>query len=314
VIAANPGVELLVFAWSPWGGTELLASTQILGSSTAVVFTLYGGDADRPTYVAFAFAASPDSVLPRQEEMTSVSMSFEFVPQGRFCCLPAPNMWTALPTLQGVRSLGRSALFRNTSSALNAAGEVAGLQMPLGAHWLTMVTQSPTGGNFPAADSTYGFSAVSSQRQSCNMLAKNGFYMWSKPNSKDWDSWRLEHRTAYNTVSATASPLQDICYQIMAANIPLSISTIQTGTWEIAYSFEVQTSDTTREQLVPVGTSISMLRLQDAVRSMQQYSENPLHWDVIWANIKKAVGIAANAVVKYGPSVIRGAQLAASLL
>jgi len=116
----------------------------------------------------------------------------------------------------------------------------------------------------------------------------------------------------------THYPMTSVSYQIMMHRIPIAPgttigSTPQAGTFVFATAVEFTTTDTTREVTLPTGSSMAMIQVQDTVRAMRQYSENPGHYALILEAVRKALNTGARFVLGALPSVRRGAQALANL-
>jgi len=237
------------------------------------------------------------------------------MPQGgRFVSRMAPSLVGVLGTMTSLRPIGRSFLFKNATSSLNNNGTVVGCQLNAGDHWLKYVNANPLGGSFPVADATYGYGSLTDLKQTAQLDAKTGMYMWAKPQTNKWCDWRNDFQVEGGVLMDTGYPIRDDSYQIMTCNISIGDSSLQSGVWTPADCYEAQTTDTTREQMFPTGNSADMLRLQDAVRYMVQYSENPLHFETIWNNVRSALSSVASGVQKYAPMVMDAAEMAAAFL
>jgi hypothetical protein len=289
----------------------------VIAVNTAVAVFPLGNDSSSAypvTYIAVQLQGVPATDDDAPNYVVSLNVVYAFATSGRFVTAMAPSLSGVIGTMTAIRPIGRSVLFQNTSSSLNAEGSVVGCQLGTGDHWTKYLTPTPTYGTAPPLGPGQGFAGLTALEQSTQMLAKTGMYMWTIPTDDKFDEWRTDFTVASGQLLDTYYPILDAGYQLMIANIPVTESVTQSGNWIIATANEGQTTDTTREQCSSKLTAAHMLRLQDVLKTMKQYSENPFHFSDILNNIKKAVSGVTGAIGKYGPMALDAAELIGGLI
>jgi len=218
--------------------------------------------------------------------------------------IPTQSSFGWSETVNDTRLIGQSVHVKNLASDLLAAGDIAEIQLPLKDHWMNYVTNTVQNA-YAAPTLTTGYGGIDALADSFPTLAKTGSYMWRKPASDDWSAWLNETDQVNGQAASLRVDLQAMSpFLVWTCSVPLAAQTMRVT---VASAIEAVTTDTSREQRPAEGDPIDLLRLQTYIRHMKQYSENPLHWDMIWQNIKSAVATGASAVARYGPAVLAGA-------
>jgi len=233
-------------------------------------------------------------------------------PSGVFMHLPPDGFASWGSACTSFRPYANALLFTNSADVLSKGGNISMAQLPIGDNWTSLIPATVSAG-FPSAGKTVGYNAVNSLPGSAYMSAINGSYMWRKPADDSWMSWLNEVTYCQGIVSDIAVNLQVMGpFVVFTTSIPNPQG--QAGTWVLSMGVEVQSNATWIEQSTCPGSSIALLRLQDKIRTMPQFSENDLHWGQIWSNIKSGVGKAAGFVSEWAPKVAQVASTIGELL
>jgi hypothetical protein len=311
-------LQLRVSQWTPTGPVYL-GSTLFPGTSageTQAHFNTFSEAYTTFGYYSFVIAWFPAATDPATINVTgfTAALAISFVTGGsgvfQFIGPDGYNSWGQ--TASAVRQFSTSLLFTNTAAPINKSGSLALVELPLGDYWESLIPAQMDVG-FPAVDPNTGYTAVNSIEQSVFMSAIEGSYAWRKPLDDSWMAWMKETTFAAGVVS-------DVCIDIegMGPFVVFTSSIVEgegrAGTFVAAVGLELQTSATWIEQRPCDGRAIALIGLQDRLSKMAQFSENDMHWDQIWYNIKSGISSVANGIIKWAPRVANVASTVAEMI
>jgi hypothetical protein len=212
--------------------------------------------------------------------------------------LSLSNLPNNFGSTDGIRISAVSMMYSNEASPLNKQGKVCGFQEPQGVHWNDFIGS---------------FSTFSSQQGSTTMPIENGLYGFLKPTQpEDFDL--IDHSIIENGVVYDSFYPLDQKSAFLMIYWQITALPGQDGYWTICHGIEYQTNDVWR----PVddshldGQTYSMAL--ESIKTFPQWYENPLHWSDIWERIKSVSSSIASGIVKYGPTVLKGATMVAAAL
>jgi len=218
-----------------------------------------------------------------------------------FCHLATNQVDSNLGSIDMVRLNAVALMFSNTTPEIQLGGSVTGFQ----AHGITPWYQYALG----------GFSKLSQTNGSSTCDANKGIYGFLKPASFDDFAWREEFvwDSSFEVLADSFFDLQPQGdYLIIATNI--AVSTSNSGLWTQASHVEYQSDDTWRALAEPSQDEALFAQAIKIAALTKQWHENPLHWDDIWNSIKSFGSKVLGGIVKYGPTVLKGASMLAPLL
>lgn len=203
--------------------------------------------------------------------------------------LPAPYVLTNANSLESIRSLGHSILVKNFTSPLNQDGDVTGVQPGKSRYWGSFV------GTSSASDI---FSVVRDYSGAANTKPlRTGFYGYIKPTEED--DLRLRESfviTARNTGISSdtvwtwaSSPILGTAYLVVAMTTTTPSSQSIVVRTDVSAEFETgnQFFNIDKPRAEPQDWRDGM----EALASMQQFYENPIHWKKILQTIGSVASI-----------------------
>jgi len=220
-------------------------------------------------------------------------------------CLPGYE--NNVGSADGTRIMSASCMLSNDASPLNRQGKIAMVQSPEKYEWTHWVDG--------------GFQAVSSAQGSQTLVADNGMYGFLKPTkTTDFDFYSYSDTIGGNVV-ASQYPLKSetaylVCYfQCVNAAASTDLTTpTQDFHWTIAYGCEYQTADIWRSLDVSIYSADVCRKALEQLKNIPQFHENPLHVAEIWQKIKSLAKSAVDGIIKWGPTVLKGAAAIGGML
>jgi len=287
------------YTWKVYGfanGNTTLINSSIPAGVGATTITFATNTAG---YFAIAQVANGDASLGAVGTFSSVILTDPSGGCGHFCHLPLPNYTSNVLACEQARILGVSVMYTNEASPLNKQGKIAAVQAPVSDFW----TEYASG----------GYQSVASAADSCVLPAENGMYGFLKPTQpSDFDMIRAMP-TVGTQQSAGTYPLNGTSdFIVMYAQITNTSG--QDGYWTFANSIEYVTTDVWREVCEPDVSSEDFRQGALLLKTIPQFTENPLHFKAIFDAIKRGVAAASKAIVTYGPGVIKAASTINSLV
>jgi len=267
-------------------------------------------------WYTFSIQASGDATSVLCTRLVFTSTLIATAAGARFCVNAAPSVAAVVASITDDRVIGRSVLFVNEAAPAGRLGDIMMAQLRTNDHWLNYI--GVNGGATAPSPGAFGYDQLATLEQSAELPALNGAYMWALPGGPTWTDWIDELTCDEGILYDTHVPMASLSYQIMFIRIPIAsgttiLNTPQAGIFVVSYAIEVQTTDTTREQSVALGSSMLMLEAQDVIRTMKQYSENPNHLAMIVENLRRVANFGAKAVLGSLPRVQRAAQFVAQI-
>jgi len=311
--APGSAYTLTATKWLPNAPNVAANYAVATGGAAAIAFVWVAPELG---WYSFSISASGDATSVLATRLVFTSSLLVTVAGARFCVNPAPSVSAVVASITDDRVIGRSVLFVNEAAPAGRLGDVMMAQLRTNDHWLNYV--GPNGGATAPSPGAFGYDQLATLEQSAELPALNGAYMWALPGGPTWTDWIDELTCDEGILYDTHVPMSSLSYQVMFIRIPIAsgttiLNTPQAGIFVISYAIEVQTTDTTREQSVALGSSMLMLEAQDVIRTMKQYSENPDHISLIIENLRRVANFSARAVLGSLPKVQRAAQFVAQI-
>jgi hypothetical protein len=201
--------------------------------------------------------------------------------------------------VDGIRVLSYSVRYVNTAAQLQLGGSVTAVQAPQGRNWFDYLESTGA-----------GYDLIASSNGAYDDKIKNGLYGFAKPTQASDFQFRTRFETGPTGLRDSGYPLKNES-AFLAVYPRIDVGAGQSGTWYLATAVEYQTADQWRDYMVPPPDNHSFEEAMMHVKDIQQWHENPLHLKEIWNNVKKAVGVGARAVQKYGPTAMKAAAMLA---
>lgn len=228
------------------------------------------------------------------------SLKLTLPPTAVFGHLPMPGFIQNFQSMEGVRVIGESLMYTNTSAALQRGGECAMVQMGNSESWLDFVTP----GSF--------FSNVASKADSQSLTLEHGIYGFLKPTQVDDLDYKEEYDENNGIIFETERYLDEIpSFIAFAAKCPSPDGCIGYFTRHLA--IEYLTTDTWRMTANPSATPAEWESALMQIRDLPQFYTNSLHIKDIIGKIGSAGKWILDKVLKYGPDVLSVAKAASKL-
>lgn len=211
-----------------------------------------------------------------------------------------PDLEHKLDAIRSIRIIGASMMYSNTAANLQKQGKIACFQASGNVHWTTFVDE--------------GFKMISgAQGGSRALLAEKGLYAFVKPTGES--DFEMMNPIDYDgsILCKIKFPL-DKCKSYLAMAVSIEEDLGKAGIFTFGSSVEFETEDTWFIVNEPKTDKRVFDQALNAVKSVQQFHENPLHIDEIWNSAKNLAGKIFDGIITYGPSVIKGAQMLSSFL
>lgn len=201
--------------------------------------------------------------------------------------------------IDGIRVLSYSIRYVNTAAQLQLGGSITAVQLPQGRNWFDNLKLDGA-----------GYDMIASSNGAYDDKIKDGLYGFAKPTQADDFNFRTRFETSATGLRDSSYPLKNES-AFLAVYPRVDVGVGQSGTWYIAAAAEYQTTDQWRDYMIPPADAGSFGEAMIHSKDIVQWHENPVHLKEIWDNIKRAIGIGAGAVTKYGPTAIKVAGMLA---
>jgi hypothetical protein len=229
--------------------------------------------------------------------MAKVNFNYSVTDTGtsHFCHLSIPGLNNNLGAVKGIRMLGLSLMYTNTSAAIQLGGTISGFQAGTDDNWQNYVSTASSG----------SLSLFASVQDSTTLNAARGMYSFLKPTDpRDFDfKDDLVTNVQGQPINTNFELDANDSFVAFVMNNPNSEGT--SGYHTIRYAVEYLTNDPWRSTGVSYVDESLASQAIAKIRDFQQFHENPLHWSDLWSGIQKAVKTVANAVVDYGPMAMK---------
>jgi hypothetical protein len=261
-------------------------ATVALTANTPQVLTLKSPGAGTAGYYAPYF---------RNTGSSTATLTFSYKIYGGGSCFAhrsMPQLAGALPSIEGMRILGASLMYSNTSNILNRGGEIVGYQAGNQENWFDYVSTSSS------------FAIVSQNADSTTKRMDNGLFGSSKPvQFKDFDYLdEFDYTASGQLIGSHYSLDRASTFLIIVANCTTPAGCL--GYWTPRFAVEFMTVDSWRQiakaRMSPEVFKQALL----AVRDIEQFYENPIHLSEIWNKIKGFAETVAEGVIKYAPTAV----------
>jgi hypothetical protein len=209
-----------------------------------------------------------------------------------------PGYYEKISSIGKQRISAVSILYSNEAAPVSKSGNMVGYQSPQDIPWYDYIN---------------GYDKLSQSKGADPIPALNGQYGFLKPTKPD-------DFNVKQYVSISDAGLYDSFWPIVADSdyliIYLQISDTggQVGRFTYNWGLEFLTPDTWFNQRSSELPSATFGAAIEFMSKLKQWHENPLHLGEIWDSIKRGVGSAANAVIKYGPQAIGLAGMLAGMV
>lgn len=206
--------------------------------------------------------------------------------------LPMPNISDKKNSIEAIRTNAVAMMLSCEASQLNAAGKVAGYQVPAGSSWTTY------------ALGTSPFDSVASSNGAQTLCLATGMYGFLKPTQpSDFDCETPFKLRNGAVVGADYEIIPKHDFLVIVAQTPMTAADTfpggdcyLTATWGV----EFRTSDVWYTTLPPRINPKVFERDLNALRGLQQFHENPFHFGDIMGFLKGA----GKKVLEYSPSIL----------
>jgi hypothetical protein len=207
-----------------------------------------------------------------------------------FCHLSTPNLWDNIASVRGIRILGASLKYTNTAAFNSKDGKVVARQVGSSENWQ----------NYYSSDS---WALVAKQTDYKDFAADNGMYGFLKSTSPDDFNLKMYH-------SVNLAGVLNDCFYPIDDDPAFIVMVIRVNTQAAASAaisqrlgVEFATTSTwfdTANSSVPADSYAKALTL---MRDIDQFHENPLHFDEIVKKIGSTISSIASNVLKFLPYV-----------
>jgi hypothetical protein len=239
--------------------------------------------------------------LATEATMNLVSLIYDNPGNPVFTHLTLPDLQNNAAAATKIRISAVSLCYTNKTAPLNKEGEIVGVQLPAGRGW----TKNALAGG--------SFSFLSSLQNAKVLPIDNGMYGFLKPTSTDDFTAKSYFSYAGTFILDSAYPLKEQTdYLCMCGSVISPIG--RNGYWTRAYGIEYLSTDVWRDSEEAAVSADTYRQALVMLKDVQPWIENPLHWGLIWKNIKAAGSRVVNGIQKYGPSILKAAAMAAPLL
>jgi hypothetical protein len=207
-----------------------------------------------------------------------------------------PFIDTNAASVDGIKVVGLSVLWTNTSPAMYKNGEIGMLQLPSTEQW-------PNYNN-------YG--VLSDIQDAVTLPAANGGYIYRKmQQAKDLDFKIFEENYNPGTSYTDAYwPLErDADFLAVAAYVP--VNTGQSAKIKVSYHVEYRTTDVWRDTEYPDISPAAVEQALLLISRCQQAFENPTHLSQLWDFFKDSIKGAYHLVKEAAPFMMTAAKIAA---
>lgn len=199
-------------------------------------------------------------------------------------------------SMEAVRLLGQSILVRNIAAPLNQQGNITGIQPGKGRYWFSFASQDAGTDPYPVIADYAGANA--------SRRLATGMYAFKKPTEeadfKFKEAFVVENipgSTNANWVGADSTIL-DVEYIVVAAQCTVAagrdllVRTVHAGEYETSNQFLMVAK--------PVAEPEDWRAGIEALASMQQFYDNPVHWKRILSTIGQIASVSGRIMSMFG--------------
>jgi len=223
-----------------------------------------------------------------------------------------PEIESNFASISDTKINGCSMMFTNTSQMLTRQGDLAGLQVPNNKLWQDHCTfgkiEAKLGVQFTKADEgMYGFLKPTSGAEMADFLGEFETFAVS---SNDGASTRSSGPPGFLDGAFIMPPPRP--YLVLCGLQDASVS--RTAVYTFAWQLEYQTESQWRELAIP-STSLPEIEIGvQALARMPQWHQNDFHIADVFNWLKDAAGTVVNGIIEWGPTILKGAAMAAPFL
>jgi len=217
---------------------------------------------------------------------------------GVFCHKSLPDYPSKCDAAEKVRMLSVGVLLTNTTAEQTRGGKICSKQISGEEPWYEYALR--------------GYDSLARTANADLRDAINGVYGWLKPTTiSDFEMTDLVDLNTSGTLMKFAFDLDSVrsylaVYAVMATTFTAQI----TASANIEFESDDQWFQRGRSKIQTVVFEEAL----QACAGLPQFDENPTHMDDIMRNVRDYSGRVADAIIKYGPYAIKGAQLLAAVL
>jgi hypothetical protein len=307
-------VTVALDLWTPTGIASGIASFANTITTTPTTIACVAPDAG---YYALSYKMAPAATpAPKNLRTVQVTEQVNTVPTILYidsikhiaatnspvwCHLPASDYPASQGRMHTPRIHGVSLMYSNTSATNFSGGQISMAQLPSGTDWISYAL-NPT--------------SIENAQGSLTLNAKKGMYGFLKqtqPSDSDFlDNVRVDNDQ--HVIDTFYSLDEKSAY--LGMSIFISDIDGRSGYFTHAISFEYATLDKNSGVEEP-DKNLSPQVFKDAqaeVKSMVQFHENPTHFMQLLRQAGRLAKKAAEAVVTYGPTVMKAGKFIASVL
>lgn len=202
------------------------------------------------------------------------------------------------PSINGIRIQAASVRYCNVAAMLSLEGQVTCYQVPQQQHW---------------KDYLVAYDQISSSKGSQTFTVREGAYAFLKPTMPQDFDFQSFTRTVDSQITDSFYPLKEqsaflVVYPVIKTNDGRS------GFFEICHGVEYQTRDVWRNTAVAASDDNDFRLAKNLLKDIPQFYANSLHVGQILSNLKNYASKGVKFVQKYGPAVMRGADMLAGML
>lgn len=271
--AFNPVIKPFILDGDDWSP---LAEVQAASATGTVTVTKSG---------YYAFEIIPSASINSWFSLI-VNSSSDFMGH-----LPVPYISRKAASVQAVRTNAVSVMLTCEASALNASGKVSGFQTPAGISWM----------NYLGTDC---FNNVASSQNASTRQLINGTYGFLKPSAiEDFDMETPFTISGGQVIGMDYDLIPKRDYLVVAAETAATATNVYPGGdcyLTASWGLEFRTDDVWYVCIPPTLTTEDFNRQVAAIRYLQQWHDNPLHFSDI-VNFFKSAG---RKTLKYAPSLL----------
>jgi hypothetical protein len=181
---------------------------------------------------------------------------------------------------------------------LNLEGQVSCYQVPQQQHWKDYLIQ---------------YDQISSAKGSQTFTVREGAYAFLKPTMPEDFDFQSYTRTVGAQITDSFYPLKEQSAFLVVYPV-IKTEDGRSGFFEICHGVEYQTRDVWRNTAVAAADDNDFRLAKNLLKDIPQFYSNSLHIGQILQNLKSVATRGVRFVQKYGPSVLQGANVLASML
>lgn len=201
-------------------------------------------------------------------------------------------------SINGVRVQAAAVRYCNVAAMLSLEGQVSCYQVPQQQHWKDYLIQ---------------YDQISSAKGSQTFTVREGAYAFLKPTMPEDFDFQSFTRTVGSQITDSFYPLKEQSAFLVVYPV-IKTEDGRSGFFEICHGVEYQTRDVWRNTAVAAADDNDFRLAKNLLKDIPQFYSNSLHIGQILHNLKSVATKGVRFVQKYGPSVIQGANVLASML